>query len=74
MFVIFRERPFVRRWERGRQIPSPIPSPTTSAAEALNAALGKVMQGVINDSKLLGYTFPGEPLSRQKNFQTISAI
>ena len=31
-------------------LPLPIPSPTTSAAEALSAALGNVMQGVINDS------------------------
>ena len=52
--------------------PLPIPSPTTSAAEALSAALGNVMQGVINDSKLLGYTFPGEPLSRQKNIEAAS--
>ena len=52
--------------------PLPIPFPTTSAAEALSAALGNVMQGVIDDSKSLGYTLPGEPLSRHKNLEAAS--
>ena len=36
--------------------------------------LRNVMQGVIDDSKSLGYTLPGEPLSRHKNLEAASKL